>query len=136
MMKYVAIAIPDPSVGQDYSKEKDIVVPNQSMSLKEILDRFTREQSLPVGMDVQDGDPDLDNPLNVDLEKMAVADLVDKEEYKNSLKEINRKWDFQQKVKFRKEKEIKEAADRAAENERIEKEVQKRVSKGNSEKSA
>jgi len=35
-------------VGQDFSNEKVTVVPNQSMSLKEILRRFIKRESLPV----------------------------------------------------------------------------------------
>lgn len=35
-------------VGQDLSKEKSVVVPNQSMTLKEILRRFVRRESLPI----------------------------------------------------------------------------------------
>lgn len=35
-------------VGQDFSGEEHVVVPNQSMSLKEILRRFIKRESLPV----------------------------------------------------------------------------------------
>lgn len=35
-------------VGQDFSNEKPVVVPNQSMTLKEILRRFVRRESLPI----------------------------------------------------------------------------------------
>lgn len=35
-------------VGQDFSNEKTVTVPNQSMTLKEILRRFVRRESLPI----------------------------------------------------------------------------------------
>jgi len=35
-------------VGQDFSKEKVITVPNQNLTLRDILKRFIRKESLPV----------------------------------------------------------------------------------------
>lgn len=91
-------AWPAPAPGEDYSQEIDQVVPDDSLSLEEILIRFTRGEALPVGHDVQDGE-DSDNPLNVDLEKLRNSDLVDKEEFIEKLKEVQRKYDAQEKEK-------------------------------------
>lgn len=97
-MEFKKSAIPVPSKGTDYSKEVDIVVPDQSMSLQEILERFTRGEPLEVGHDVQDGD-DSDNPLNIDLEKLANSDLVDKAEFVEKLKDVQRRYNVQEKEK-------------------------------------
>lgn len=37
-----------PVVGQDLSREKIVTVPNQSMSILDILRRFTRKEALPI----------------------------------------------------------------------------------------
>lgn len=95
-MRYEGRAIPVSRGGISFKGRKKIVVPDQGLSLKDILDRFVRGEVLPVGMSHQFGDEDQDNPLNVDLEKLAVADLVDKEEYKEQLKEVKRKYDIQE----------------------------------------
>lgn len=67
-------------VGQDFSKEKVIVVPDQSMTLKEILRRFVRRESLPVEH----------NGIYAegfgDLEKMVHEDFVEQEERINELR--------------------------------------------------
>lgn len=59
-----------PIVGQDLSKEPIIVVPNQSMSLKDILKKFMRRESLPVEKQAFYAE-------NLgDLEKLAKADIT------------------------------------------------------------
>lgn len=118
-MKWISKSIPVPSEGQDFSNAVDQLVPDQSMSLQEIIKRFTRGEALPVGMETNPGDEDLDNPLNVDLEKLANADLVDKDEYKDKLKEVQRKYDAQEKAKAKKKAEADKAAVKAADEERI-----------------
>lgn len=90
---------PVPSPGEDYSQVKDIVVPDDSLSLEEILLRFTRGEALPVGQEVQEGE-DSDNPLNVDLEKLRDSDLVDKEEFIAKLQEVQRQYNLQEKKKL------------------------------------
>lgn len=97
-MEYKKSSIPDPWTGVDYSDVEDTVVPDQSMSLEEILLRFTRGEPLPVGMDVQEGE-DSDNPLNIDLEKIANSDLVDREEFIEKLKEVQRQYNDQEEQK-------------------------------------
>lgn len=68
-------------IGQDFSKEQVMVVPNQSMTLKEILRRFVRRESLPVekqGVYAEGFG---------DLEKMAHEDFVERDERIAELKE-------------------------------------------------
>lgn len=98
-MKYKINAIPEPDLGVDYSNEIDAVVPDQSMSLEEILQRFTRGEQLPIGMEVSEGDESGDNPLNMDLEKIANSDLVDKEEFIGKLRDIQKRYDTQEREK-------------------------------------
>lgn len=79
-------SIPQPSRGYRI-KEKDQVVPDQSMSLKEILTRFTRSEPLPVGHNGSYGsdsgiDPESDSPFNIDLEKARHMDLTEKDDFK------------------------------------------------------
>lgn len=97
-MQFKKSSIPAPSVGADYSEIESIVVPDQSMSLEEILTRFVRGEQLPVGMETQEGD-DSDSPLNVDLEKLANSDLVDKEEFVGKLKALQAEYNKQEKEK-------------------------------------
>lgn len=97
-MKYKSIAAPKPSVGLDFSKVKELVLPDQSMSLQDILTRFTRGESLNLAHPVEYGsDASLFNDR--DLEKLATSDLVDKEEYINHLKEIQSRYEKNEKKK-------------------------------------
>lgn len=105
----------DPYLGIDFSDIPDMVVPDQGMSLREILDRFVRNEPLPVDMGGQFGNEDLDNPLNIDLEKMARADLTDKADYYNALEEIKKSYKAQEKAA----ENAKAEAARKAEIERI-----------------
>lgn len=61
-------------IGQDFKNVKVVTVPNQSMSLREIIQRFTRKESLPIEKD----------GIYVeglgDLEKMDKADIQEKRE--------------------------------------------------------
>lgn len=86
--------------------EKVMVVPNMSMSLQEILERFTRGEPLEIGQDTT-----FDEEGNDDLEKVRHMDLVDREEYINRLKHTRKTFDKQQK---KKKKEFEEAARLAA----------------------
>lgn len=98
-MKYKKTSIPNPSLGVDYSKEVDQVVPDQSMSLQEILARFTRGEPVPVGHETSEGIQE------DDLEKLKHADLVDKAEYKEKLEEIKTKYEKQEAAKAKKQKQ-------------------------------
>lgn len=106
-MKFKSIACPTISKGVRYSGKK-LVVPNQAMSLQEILERFTRGEPLPIAQ-----------PINYhesedDLEKVSHMDLVDKEEYIDKLKTTQQEYSKQEKNKIKKlnEKLRKEALDK------------------------
>lgn len=118
-MNYKSVASPAPSVGLAITGKK-LVVPNQAMSLQEILMRFTRNEQLPIGKDLQYHESE------DDLEKVLHMDLVDREEFVDKLKETQKFYkaqeakkeqvakdkiaaEFKQKV----EDEIKKAAEKA-----------------------
>lgn len=84
--------------GQDFSKVVDMTVPDQSLSLQEILERFVRNEPLPIGKGGEyDDDADLDNPLSIDLEKIARADMTEVMEYYNALEDLKKRYDAQEK---------------------------------------
>lgn len=135
-MKFKKSAIPEPSKGVDYRKVKDEVVPDQGMSLKEILERYTRGEALPVGHDTQYGDsPDDDNPLDVDVEKIATMDLTEKDEFKKEMQQTVDLYESQQRQRDALEKIEKQKADEKAFNRKVNAEVRKRT-KGSTEKLA
>lgn len=98
-MKYKSRSIPGPSVGLVFTDKKS-VLPNQSLSLQEILERFTRGEPLEIGREGATYD---DGPE--DLEKLSHMDLVDRAEYINKLKQTSKTWEKQEKRKAEKEKE-------------------------------
>jgi len=67
--------------GQSYVGVKRCTVPNQSLSLREIVKRFVRRESLPIS---QQG---LYEERFGDLEKMSKADIFDQFEKVKELKE-------------------------------------------------
>lgn len=69
-------AIPEPSEGLDLSGEELLTVPDQAMSLQEILDRFTRKESLPIATDGL-YENDTDDVGEIDLGKFHAMDIVD-----------------------------------------------------------
>lgn len=85
--------------GQSFKKVKTVTVPNQSMTLKEILKRFIRKESLPVQ---QEG---IYEERMGDLEKMDKMDIVDKMEIVDEIKS-----DMEKVTKHRKKEEEKKAA--------------------------
>lgn len=99
-MRFKSIACPEPSKGQSFEGVIDQLVPDQSMSLKEILERFTRGESVYAGNNVS-----FDDDSDVDLEKLGNSDLVDKAEYKDHLKEIQKKYEKQEQKKIAKLKD-------------------------------
>jgi len=66
----VTLYVARPIGRQNFSKEKNLTVPNQSMSLKDILNRFIRRESLPVQKN------GIYNDQLGDLEKMATEDVT------------------------------------------------------------
>lgn len=89
MGKFKSHAWPAPSKGVIYT-DKPMVQPNQSMSLQEILERFTRNEALPIGREVNYHESE------DDLEKVQHMDLVDREEFVNGLKETRKRFDSQE----------------------------------------
>lgn len=90
-MKMISIAAPGKRIASR-PQGKKLVVPNMSMSLQEILERFTRGESLEIGRD-----PVFDEEGDVDLEKMKVADLVDRAEFVEKLKATQKQFDKEEK---------------------------------------
>lgn len=69
----------------DFKGVKEVVVPKQCMSLKEILIRFTKKQSLPVEHEGYHAN------VGVDLEKASRADFVDRDETREQLDKFTKK---------------------------------------------
>lgn len=80
--------------GVDYSKEELQVVPDESLSLQDILERFVRNEEVEVGHPTW---YDEDENSMDDLEKIKHADLVDKDLYIKSLREIQSKYETEEK---------------------------------------
>lgn len=95
-MKYKSIATPKPVAGQGgFPKPK--VVPNQSMSLAEILQRFTRGEPLNIGR----GTPTYYEAGEDDLEKISTLDLVERQEFIDKQKAVRATYDKQEKRRAR-----------------------------------
>lgn len=134
-MNYVKSSKPEPSEGVSFENEVDQVVPDQSLSLEEILTRFTRGEAMPVGMETQEGIED-DNPLNVDLEKLANSDLVDKEEFIGKLRDLQNEYTKQEKQKAAEVAAKKAEEYKKLDAKRIRIAAKKLAAKGKSEKLA
>lgn len=67
--------------GQDLSKQKVVTVPKQSMTLKQIIDRYTRK--MPVDVTMKDM---VYEDRFEDLDKMARADITYQLDYAAELK--------------------------------------------------
>lgn len=104
-MRYKSIAFPTPSKGVTYEGVKKSVVPNQALTLQQILERFTRGEAVNVARDgnYHDGEDD--------LEKMSHLDLVDKEEYIQKLKTTQKDYEKQERKKVL---DLKKAAEKQA----------------------
>ncbi|QCQ85060.1 hypothetical protein [Blackfly microvirus SF02] len=98
-MKFKSIASPAPSQGLVITGKK-LVVPDQTLSLQEIIERFTRGEALPIARA-----PVFDEDGEDDLEKVSHMDLVDKQEFVDSLKKTQLDFEKQEKKKARKERE-------------------------------
>lgn len=96
-MKFKSRAITKVSQGVTFDEAK-IVIPNQSMSLEEILTRFTRGETLAVAQPVNYHESE------DDLEKVSQMDLVDKEEYVEKLKQTQKAYKDQESKKAAKER--------------------------------
>jgi len=65
-----------PRQGQDLSKEPIVTVPNQAMTLQQIIDRFIRKESLPVGQEGVYGSELGEAQAIGDLEKVGRQDFT------------------------------------------------------------
>jgi len=114
----IGLYSPRPLKRQSFKGVKPVTLPNQSMSLRTIIQRFTRNEMLEVNS--QEGY--YDETLGVDLEKMQHLDLFDMHE----LYIANRaKLEAMEKEKLSKA----EAKKKAEYDAMIEKHVQERLSK-------
>lgn len=113
-MRFKSQAFPSPSEGMRTTTGKQ-VQPNQAMSLETILERFTRNEPVAVGKDVQFHDSD------DDLEKVKNMDLVDREEFIDKLKRTQKE--------YKNQLESEEKAARKAANDKILEEEKAKLAK-------
>lgn len=93
--------------GQSFKGVKRYAVPNQSMTLQEILRRFIRKESLPVAKE------GVYEERFGDLEKLSKKDITEQFEVVEELKQVSRKkkkFDEDEKARIAKEKADNEAA--------------------------
>lgn len=109
-MKFKSVAVPFPAKGQT-GFGPILVQPNQAMTLQEILERFTRNESLDIGKMTA-----YDEMSDDDLGKLKFMDLVDQEEFIQRQKEIVRR--YQDQEKRREESERKAAQEKILAEER------------------
>lgn len=136
-MKFKGKSIPERSKGMDGFGVSEFV-PNQSLSLHEILMRFSRGEAMDIGTRGAFGeaeDEDLDNPLNVDLEKVRHMDLVDKHEFIDEMKAHQDRYRDQEMAKKLKQDAIAAEEAKKAEERRIRR-MARNYAKENSEKTA
>lgn len=102
---------PVPVVGQSFAKAKKVVMPNQSMSLREIIRRFMRNESLPVSHEGFYAD-DMG-----DLEKMSKEDITIRHEraaaVRASVKKAKGRMDDAAASKAKEEEAARKAAEKA-----------------------
>lgn len=92
-MKYISKSVPELSQGLSFEGVEELTVPNQSMTLQEILQRFVRKEKLPVGKEVSFSES------NYDLEKLSSMDLVERDEFIAEQKRVAARFERQQKAK-------------------------------------
>lgn len=119
---YRAIAVPKPSKGISFAGIKSIVVPDQSYSLKEILQRFTRGESMPV---LHEGR--YDETTDIDLEKVKHLDLVDKHELIQQQKTFRAQHQEKETARLKAEAEKTAAAQKAQAEKEFNEAVEKRA---------
>lgn len=90
--------------GQSFKGVKRSVVPNQSMSLREIVTRFIKKESLPISKE------GIYSEVHGDLEKIQHEDFTEKMDRINDLKSKVKKGQSAEKERLKKEGEDKEKA--------------------------
>lgn len=128
-----AIATPLPDEGVSFIGVKDEFVPDQDLDLVEIFERFTRGEQLDIGREgsYSEGFDDEENPLNVDLEKLATADLTERDEYAEKLKELQQRYIDQEKDRERQATLKAESLAKRKMEKRIEMEIERKRSRIN-----
>lgn len=126
-------AIPAPSQGEKGGRPKQ-VVPDASMSLKEILQRFVRKEPLPVahnGVFGSDGliDPESESEFNIDQEKARGWDLTEREEFADKVRAKHAEHHALEVEKQRKVKQEAEAKAKADFDKRVRLEARKLTKK-------
>lgn len=94
--------------GQSFKGVARVVVPNQSMSLREIVQRFIKKESLPIN---KDGFYSEDFG---DIEKIQSEDITERMDRINDLKEKAKKGKKAEEERLKKEGEDKKKADAEA----------------------
>lgn len=94
--------------GQSFKGVKITVVPNQSMTLKEIIKRFIKHESLPI---IKEGT--YSDKQDLDLEKFIQEDIVVRhelvEDHKQKVKGMKDDLDKQNKTAIQKARDAKKA---------------------------
>lgn len=119
MIKFKSVAYPTPSDGVSYKDVEDQVVPDDSMSLQEILERFTRREELPIGRAHSYGNPDVERVLDIDLEKVQFADLTERDAFREQVAQVRATYEKQMAAKAAIDKQKAAEAAKAAEEKRI-----------------
>lgn len=117
---YKSIASPEPQRPTvDWSKMEKLTVPDQSLSLQDIIDRFSRNEALPIGKQTSYNDEiEIDSVFAVDLEKLGKADIIEQMEHAEQWKQISDVY---------KEEEKARNAKKAAEKAKAQKEAEKKA---------
>lgn len=103
---FKSVAVPEPWAGITI-EGPDMVVPNQALSLQEIIERFTRGEALPIEKEFNYHESD------DDLEKIRHMDLVDREEYMSALERVKARYNAYEQKKAKEAAEKIEAETRA-----------------------
>lgn len=109
-MKNLVLYPKIPVKGQSFAGVKRVVVPMQSLSLKEIIRRFVKQESLPISKEGV-----YDDRFDYDLEKLAHEDLTVQHEVIEEMKQ--KAAEFDAKIKIQ-ETQKKDAMSKAAQQKR------------------
>lgn len=123
-MIYKALSCPPTYAGRKVSGKK-LTVPDQSMSLQEILRRFVRNEPLPIGREVFGSDKETDEELlnGHDAEKLGGLDLADKQELIEQQKDVQAKFERDEEHRRKEQQKKRSDAERAKLRADVEKEV-------------
>lgn len=121
-MKYKSVALPERSSGVKFSGKK-LFVPDQSLSVAEILARFQRDGSIP------NGERGVFIETDEDLEKLGDMDLVEKDEFIAKQKAVQEMYKAQEAFKAKRKASYQKALDERANKARIIEEYEESLSK-------